>query len=352
MKRVGLVLAAGLALVAGVARAQMRVLDVPPTAGWKHAASRLILMPKLGGQVRARLADLSASEFDMVASYGDEASGTYTTLYLFHPGLDSVPVWFDRVRVAAVSRKEKGVPDGSEKASPFSVRPDGVVDGLRITYALKGGTDTSTAAAVAPIDDWLVVVRMSSERLDAAAIDARLTALLHDIRWPAVKRPVAVPVEACADSLKLKKARLLKPNMMQALMGSAMAMAADKAKEKPEAEAAKPIVYCRDSEDPGVRWAMYRANGAKDSYVLAIGDAGRAVMVGPSISGLVNGGGEKTFSLMLADLDRSLVFPDVDRLPPPEQALEIVSRTQPVSSASKSASGSNVTINSGVVGSK
>lgn len=340
--------------MASAARAQMRVLDVPATAGWKHAATGLILMPKLGGQVRARLADLSASEIDMVASYGDEASGTYTTLYLFHPGLASVPVWFDRVRVAAASRKEKGVPDGTEKASPISIRPDGVVDGLRITYALKGGTDTSTAAAVAPIDDWLVVVRMSSERLDAAAIDARLTALLHDIRWPAAKRPapVAVPVEACADSLKLKKARLLKPDMMQALLGSTIAMAASKAGEKPDAEVAKPVAYCRDSEDPAVRWGMYRANGAKDTYVLAIGDAGRAVMVGPSIAGLVNGGGAKTYSLMLADLDRTLVFPDVDRLPPPQQALEIVTRTQPISSWSKSASGSNVTIKSGVVGSK
>ena len=53
---------AGLALVWMAVGAEARDLDVPATAGWQHAATGIILMPKIDGASRTRLSESTDGE--------------------------------------------------------------------------------------------------------------------------------------------------------------------------------------------------------------------------------------------------------------------------------------------------
>jgi hypothetical protein len=308
-------------------------------------------MPALVGQLRRRIVDLGSTEYDLAASYDDPVSGTYTTIYIFHPGLESVAIWFDRVRVASVSRLQNGLPDGAAAPQGLAVHAGGIADGLRLAIPLKNGSNKSTAIAVAPMDDWLLVVRMSSPSLDANALDGKLTTMLADIRWPAAsaKSFAAAPVEACVDQLTFKRARLKQADLTQALIGSAVLNAAAKqAKEK--AEKLEPARFCHDREGPNGEWGLYRNAAARDSYVLALGDAGRAITVARSFSnqlGLDNSSG--SYSVSFLDLDSVMQFPDFDRMPSPEQAIALATQTRPISTTSQSGGQSTVTLNSALV---
>jgi hypothetical protein len=323
-------------LFATPAQSDLRPLDVPLTSGWQHAETGVILMPKLAGMERRSLADNGANEFDIVAQYGT-SDGTTATIFLFHPGIDSVPLWFDRSRAviehlgafdmasATTTPARSFAPPGSDGASA-----------LRISYALKDGRVRSSALAVIPTADWLVVVRLSSVRLEVAALDTVMTDFIAAIRWPTgvAPAPAALPVAACAEPLlSFAKAKLVKPDMTEILLGSMVASAGNKAGEA-------PLTYCRDGEGR-VDYGVYRVVETGDGYAIALGDAGRAIGVWPAPA---LGKGPRRYSVTLQDLARSVMFPSFDRLPPPDQVIEMTRHQPPISVAERHGNKTSVTL--------
>jgi hypothetical protein len=76
--------------------------------------------------------------------------------------------------------------------------------------------------------------------------------------------------------------------------------------------------------------AVYRPDGRKDAYLLALGDAGRGAWVGRNAAQALldlDAGGKKdppTFTVTLMLLSKTLISGSYDHLPPPRQALQIV----------------------------
>ena len=334
-----------LALAAASAVNAKRTLDVLPSITWHHAQTGLVLPPYLGSLPRNELGDFGTEEVDLFAQYrGDE--GTVATIYVFHPGLDSVPVWFDRVEAAVRARTDFGK-FGETQAQAFAVRPDGPSAGLRATLALADGKERSTALAVEPVGDWLVVVRLSSPKLDAPALDGELTAILNGIGWPADKfGPAAVPVKPCETLPRFHKARMLQPDMAQALMGAITGVAADDDKNKD----ARPV-YCRAQQAADGSWGVYRTAGAEEGYVLALEDAGRAIGVQPSLAALINKS-KPAFTVTFMDLTETRTYGDVSALLPPEQALDLVSHHAPIATSRMQGDKKNITIRSGLADKK
>lgn len=340
-RKIGLALA--LALAAATPAAAKRTLDVLPSMTWHHSRTGLTLPPYLGSLPRNELGDFGTEEADLFAQYrGDD--GTVATIYVFHPGLDSVPVWFDRVEAAVRTRTDFGK-FGETQPRAFAVRPGAVTTGLRATLALTDGKERSTALAVAPVGDWLLVVRLTSPKLEAAALDGELTAILNGIGWPADKpgAAAATPVKPCEVLPQFRKARMLQPNMAQALMGAITGAVADEDKSK----GTPPPVYCRAQQAADGSWGVYRAEGAEDGYVLALGDAGRAIGVQPSLAALVNKS-KPAFTLTFMDLTETRAYGDVSVLLPPEQALDLVSHHAPIATSSTQGDKRNITIQSGL----
>jgi hypothetical protein len=276
----GAAIAAG--LMCGAASADLRRLEVPVTAGWQHDATGLVLTPQLAGLSRVKVEDFGTEEVDLAITYGN-AEHTIGSVYVFHPGLDNVPVWFDRSQTAILTRSDYGSTVGNAEPRAFAVTPGTVNDSLRITYALTGGKVTATALAMVPLGDWLVAVRLSSPTMSAEALDQTMSTMLRDIRWPANRAsgPEARPVVACTAQLAFGKAKILKPDMTQVLMNSLLSSVV--AKDPAEKAPAAPI-FCRDGAASDQGWALYRPDGATDRYVIALNDSGRAVGVQPALA--------------------------------------------------------------------
>lgn len=336
----GAAIAAG--LMCGAASADLRRLEVPVTAGWQHDATGLVLTPQLAGLSRVKVEDFGTEEVDLAITYGN-AEHTIGSVYVFHPGLDNVPVWFDRSQTAILTRSDYGSTVGNAEPRAFAVTPGTVNDSLRITYALTGGQLTATALAMVPLGDWLVAVRLSSPTMSAEALDQTMSAILTGIDWPAnrVSGPEARPVAACGAPLEFGKAKVLKTDLAQVMINSVLSATVSK---DPHDKKAPPI-FCREGTAREPAWNIYRPDAAKDRYIIALNDAGQAVGVQPSPFRK----GDPSYSIVMFDLTAARTFPNVSALPTPQFALEVVTKLAPLSSTSVGGDGTQTTINSDAV---
>lgn len=331
MRSMAAFLAFGLAAAGAPAFAQPepRVLEAPATASWKHAATGMILPPVAAGLSRGSLVDSTEAEQDVSADYGGE-EGLRTSVYLYRTMLPDAAVWVDRALAAILLRPQFGL-DPAAMPSPVAFRRPGAAaaSGLRATLPLAAGGFTSTAVALVPLDGWLLKVRMTSTRLDAAALDSRMTAFIEALGWPAETKPLpeAAAVTPCPDSLVLKKAKTVRDEMADVLMN---AISGTVEMQQVEDGKAKAAVYCREPGPPGP-WAVYRPNRSRSAYVIAIGDSGTALRLAPALGLDMFGGGStgKKVAMTLLEHDRTSVLPSFNRLPPPEQAIAVAFSGQP-----------------------
>ena len=331
------------ALTIGVAApaAAQTPIEVPANAGWKHAQTGVVLRSKLAGQARTGISDSSANELDVMIRYDGDAHNPIT-LYVFRPAGGGLPIWFDRAETQIRLRDSLG---GAAPAGPTVAfaRPKATAQSsLRRVFLPGKGPYKATGVAMMPLGEWLIAVRFSSADLDAAGLDARMTEIIAGIGWPdgVAESPAAAPVPACSGQLAYARgAKLNKPDMADALIGAMVGgIAAEKAEKSPEQ--GRPITWCREGEGEA-RFGVYRDAASVDSYMMALGDAGRVVNVNRGF-GLDD---KQNFMLTLGDLDRTLVYPSFNKLPRPEAAFQAVTKTAPISSSSRD--GKDITIGVG-----
>lgn len=301
---------------------QGRILSVPATSAWQHAETQIILPPQVAGLNRGALRDLGDGEMDVVAQYEGGADGVFATLYLFRTQTADVPLWFDRAMTAIMLRSEYGLADAATPApTPFSRPSATVASGLRATVDVAAPGLRSTGIAIAPLGPYLVKVRMSSATLDRAALDERLSRFVEGLRWPApvAGERAAVAILPCPEPLRLRNARLVRTDGAEALMDAISGVVVEDREDRPP-----PPVYCRE---PGatLQYGVYRPNRSRNSYLVALNDAGIALSVGEAmdLSELMGGSSGRRYSMTLEGRDTTTVLPSFNRLPPPEQAVSV-----------------------------
>jgi hypothetical protein len=339
-KRLALAGLLAVALTAATQAQARREIAAPAGASWKHAQTGISLPSSLLGIMRGSIGDNSSSEVDVFADYGD-GQVTTITLYVFHPALASVPMWFDRSETQVLMRDVYG--NATPVAAPVAFAPPNgkAASGLRRIYLPGKGPYKSTGLAIVPMGEWLVAVRISSQQFDAAALDTKLDVVIKALGWPesASDADAAVPIEACATPIAYaKKAKLKAPSMMDALLGATIATMKPTDEEKAKAV---PVTWCREGA-PKQEYAVYRAIGNDTGYTIAMGDAGRVINVSP---GLALDSKDPGYRLSLGLLDQTLVYPSFDKLPAPDAAIDAVMKNRPISSASRG--GKEVTISTG-----
>lgn len=314
--------------LASPAAGQMRSLGVPNDKGWQHARTGIILLSKLGEFQRSELRDNGSSELDVAAAYDAGTNADTATIYLYRPGIASLPMWFDRSQYAMMVNPQIQV------AAPFGpiarvALPGSIVgSGLRMTYSLRGDKG-ATGLLMVPYGEWLLAIRVTSRTKMAADVDAALLDLVAKVRWPE-KRPaerVADPIAACLTQIKTRKAKLIQPDLAQALIGATLSNLVEQKREK-EGDTGKPPVFCRD-RNASREFGMYRSDQSSNGYILAIGDSGISASVFPGIS-LNN---RKEFAVTLSTHDSSDTYPSFNALPEPEQLFSLVTSRGPMSRA-------------------
>ena len=265
-------------------------------------------------------------------------------MYLFHAASPDVALWFDRAAYALENRAGYGGATAAGPVTAFALPGGSATAGLRAIYAPNKGPYKSTGLAAMPLGDWLVTVRLSSTTLGPAQLDAKLIAIIGEIGWP---RPVsttaspAVPVAACSSPLAFpKKAKVKKPDLSQALLGSILASAAATGKAAPGPDTVQP--WCREGEATA-EYAAYRKQANATGYMLALGDAGRIASVFPALS-LPTMPGSGGYSVTFTDVDGSVAtYPSFDALPRPDQVMKLIAGGAPM--ARTATSGKQVNIN-------
>lgn len=308
--------ALSLASAAAAQRPEQRRLEVPATASWKHALTDMILPSRPVGFARSVIADNTEEELDIIAQY--EAEDATATVYLYRTGIPDAALWFDRA-TATMTRSPRWGVKGPIVPETFA-RPGATAEsGLLAAVPASGEAWRSTGVAIAPLGDWLVKMRMSSETLDAAALEERMRALLGALRWPASagEETTAKPVEPCAEPLKFKRAKLVKQEAADVLMNLFTAGVVEEKKSE-----APPPTYCREPVDLGAH-GVYRPDASRNSYVIALNDAGIGLSLAPALTIEGLGGGGKGWSMMLLERNSRSAMPSFNRLPPPDQALAV-----------------------------
>lgn len=338
--------AIGLVAMLGAASAPayaQRTLEVPATSGWKHAVTGLILRAQLAGFQRDALTDSTDTELDVAAQF--EGAGTRITVFLFHPALRNVPIWFDRSESLILMRDDLGAARPLAAVQAFAAPGATTPSALRRVYVPGKGPFTSTGLAVMPLGEWLVAIRISSMTLDPAQLDARLSEAIAGIGWPTgvAEAPAAAPIAACAGPLDYaRRARIKKPSMNDALLGAIMPAAAADAARDGKAEPG-PSLYCRDLP-PKAEYSVYRAPDETSAYVMALGDAGLVISVAPSLSALIDK--SPAWGVSLGTLDGGTdVYPSFDKLAHPDQVWKAFLAGTPIA---RSSGGDNKTITIGV----
>ncbi|MET0309761.1 MAG: hypothetical protein ABW023_13725 [Sphingomonas sp.] len=337
--------AMALAAPLGAQAQQVTKIEVPASKKWQHAHTGLIVPQTLGGLARTGITDSSNNELDVAVQFGDP-NLTHVTLYLFRPALMSVPMWFDRIETQIRHGDVFGDAVPTTDTLAFVPPKASAAAALRRVYKPGKASFSATGAAVLPLGEWLVAIRLSSSTLDPAALDAKLTEVVTGLQWPAPKAeaaetPAAAPIQACASPLAYSdKAKLKKPDMTMALIGAALVNAAQNSELKKTVENAGPANFCR--EGSGEReFAAYRALPLQgDSYLIAIADAGRTISVQPALQLDEKRPG---YSVTVNDLANSYIYPPFDKLPAPARVMEAIGKTRPISSTTRS--GKDITIN-------
>lgn len=317
-----------------------RDLPVPADKGWQHAQTGVVVMPQVAGFRRTALTDATDTEHDVAAQFGEDAEGTFATLYLFKPAAGGAAVWFDRAQTALdAGATGKGSAPATIEPVAFALPGGTATTAVRQVHAIPGGPYRSTALAVVPVGDWLVKLRITSRTLTAERLDARLTALVAGLRWPARAREGAAfaLVQPCAAPLDYGKAKVVKADgagmFMSLILPGVIA-------KQPAAERGPPALWCREGER-STDYAAYRADGSVASYILAYNDAGRIARIAPPI--LAEGKG-KSVTVTTEDVDGTVsAYPSFSAPPRPAQVWKLLNSGRPTSRAK----GDQITIDAG-----
>jgi len=299
-----------------------RTLEVSANAAWKHAESEMILPPTVDGLARAEIMDLTNEELDIVANYGSERDGLWVTVYLYKTQIANVPLWFDRALTTIMLRPEYGLA-GTAAPTPTAFIPPRAssASGLRAVLDVNAPNLRSTAVAIGPAAGFQLKIRISSASLDRAALDERLSRFIAGLRWPAEGTPparAAVAILPCPSPLRLRNARLVRVEVADTLMDALGGISlSDEERPAP--------VYCREPGPANAAYGVYRADGSRDSYLIALNDAGIALSLQEAIDfGALTGRGNsgRRIAMTLLDREATAVMPSFNRLPPPEQAVQ------------------------------
>ncbi|WP_322963333.1 hypothetical protein [Sphingomonas fuzhouensis] len=350
---------AAMAALAITGTASARDLPVPADKGWMHAQTRLIVRPVVAGLPRTDITDATTTEHDVTVNFASPDKDLLATLFLFHPARPNVPLWFDRSRIAIEERPvfEKGAP---ASADPIAFAPlgSGPAVALRQSYSVLSSPYRSTALAVMPMGEWMLVVRLSARKLTADALDAKMSEMIAALKpaiatTPAYPGPAA-PIMPCTeqtDFAHMPKAKTEKPNgadtLATLLLSAAFAAHAKDTKSDTPAEPEKPVPpLCRDGAAT-TRYGVYRNGPVAEGYTLALFDAGRTVDIFPSVMSQVDRPKNPAYAVRLNDVeDNATSFSSFAALPRPEQVFDLVMKGTP----NARVKGTSITIDSKSLG--
>ena len=320
----------------GAPAAAREPLPLKPGEIWKHRHSGIAVPATLAGTPRDGGTAYAPDDLDVSLSFTADQIGESLTIYIFRNTNGGVPVWFAQAQWGIERRDIYGEPVVAIAPTAFAPPGQANASALRTVYETRDSRYRSTGLMLLPVGDWYVKIRASSQTRAPAELAAWMDAALADIQWPGgvPASDAARPVIACDTPLRFEGPS--RDIGGEGLRTEAVALAAmtimnggdsAKAEDAPD----RPDQWCRESRlDANI--ATYRPDASPDRYLLAYGDNGSGLWVGPSPMNALRAEraaqdgtkAESYYSLTLHTATRDVHFISQDRLPSPARALEIL----------------------------
>ena len=312
---------------------------------WAHKPTGIVLPPTLAGLPRRSLAWFSAPEVDVSGDYWSADGNDTITVYLYRNVSGDVPMWADRARFYILNMPDKYGAVTPSGLRAFTPRGQSLPSGLMESYQL-GKWGKSSALAVLPFNGFYAKFRVTSKTRDVAGVEALLWQAVNAFDWSSKSaQSAAIPIVDCASPLPARATAKLaegQDRMMAGILGGLLSQVAAGRSMKDTAPIL-PRNYCREPGPASVTYGIYRSNGDVEHYAMAIHDGGRAITVGRNgLSELIKSeiaekDGKKDdqarYTVSFVHLDKVETFGDFGSLPLPDQALEQVEKSRPVSVA-------------------
>jgi len=316
---------------------------------WIHPHSGIAMPAAISGLDQRRAAAFADDLLDVAVEYSTLDKSEVLTIYVFRKTNADVSVWFEQARFSVEGRASYNAPRLVE--GPVSFVPAGQpnASGLRAIYAPGSGSAyRSTGLALFEVNGWYVKIRASSVSRQPDMLAAYMDEIIGQLTLPVSNAAAIASVLPCERPLVFgKKSRDLKQDgaavLMQSLLGTLPAEL-----ENENGTTQPQPVWCRDATiAPGQ--ITYRANESDDSYLLAIGDNGNAIIVAPDQSAQLLGTGNRKpkagHAVTLKQAGLNTYYMTQDRIPSPQRALELVNKNRVTSSYKSWGDEKNLSIN-------
>lgn len=349
-------------LVAAAAPAHaQKALDLKPGKAWKHKHSGITVPATLADTPRTGGNAYVADDLDVSLGFtiGDAAESL--SFYIFRNTNGAVPVWFSQAQWGIENRGTFGHPAIAVAAQPFVPPGQTTASGLKAIYEPKAGAYRSTGVMLLPVGQWYVKVRASSQSRSPAELSQWMDAALAQVQWPQkiAAAPEAAPMTDCPAPLAFPIAAKDAPknggaDLMTGFLEMATAQSKAKAKAKPTPESAATLAAVRWCRDPslGSNTAVYRQNADTEHYLLATGDNGNGIWVGPDPGAKLIAMTEKDkpaeprYAITAVTAARNISFVAQDRLPSPQRVIEIVAANRRVTTVPTWGKNKSISVNS------
>lgn len=305
-----------------------------PGKEWKHKPTNLKLPAAINGLNRTAVTAYVSSETDIGANYWSADGSDNVTIFLFRNVSGNVPLWFDRARSVIQLLPEKYPNPKSSGVRAFTPRGQSVASGLMEVFT----TDQkykATGLMVLPVNGFYAKIRATSARLDAAALELLMLAAANSVEWSSRTKEVAASaISDCPAPLPARTAAKIatvteQDRMTMALLGGVLAQAAS------FKEAPAQLDYCREPGPSQIAYGVYRPANSTERYLMALLDSGRAIAVGNSGFSQILSELDKPsrISVSHVEMERTATYGEFETLPLPEQVVEMIEKSSPVSVA-------------------
>jgi hypothetical protein len=250
---------------------------------FSHMRTGITLPARIGDLRLDRMTDFGESQFDISGNYVSGDREVMATVYIYRAGFPDISVNFDVV-MEAISGREGFSPAQKARIVPQAFAPRGhaVADALRMTWdVVSGGEFTTGGVALVPHGEWIIKLRVSSNRHNPAELLAFFDDLSGalDFGAPQYPAPAATMVKACTTDLATSDASVVDAAFEDVVPYTLfLDMVQTAQTEDGSTELLEPPAYCRDTDYSGQM--VYRPNGRTDAYVILLNDAGNVVSVG------------------------------------------------------------------------
>ncbi|MEP1422124.1 MAG: hypothetical protein ABJK59_10180 [Erythrobacter sp.] len=335
-------------------------IEIEVGAPWTHPHSGITVPSELGGLRRGQATQFAEDFLNIGFSFPSPDGTAEISLYIYRHTNGAVPVWFRQAQTGIELRDIYAKPELTFGVEQYGWPGAEEWQGLRAIYATPNSRQiASTAVVLFSVDGWLVKMRVSSFNKGPEEMALMIDAAFAELTPPnaRIAQSPAIAVEDCEEKLKFKKARDAKTDGASSILGALLGSIVPRGEqdESEEGEAATPepaSVWCRDGSLNPTQVA-YRANGATDAYLLAIGDSGMGISVGPDAAGQIlqteRPDSKPNYSITLITDSRRVNYAPQDRLPSLRRVMEVLNTNQAVSSMSTWGDENTINIQSGAL---